>query len=287
MGELDPVHESTELPQEIERRVGRNLLLYQRIENVLKFMLTFALAEGTPSDHERRTTARITKVMRLNMGDAVGAVFDQVLTAEPRHAPAKHDPNEIWMRTMFSIEPSPDRPGEFDLLRERCQSVVNQRNALVHHFLRQAQLWESGNVAIAATALDEQHTTALALRGELRGLLNGLKAVRQETAAYFASDSGRGDFELAMAQAAIVDTLADIARQTRREDGWEFVTTALNRLNASGKPSSDVLALKKRWGNDWVEKLFEIASDVFEVTSEPLPNGTAGTRRQIYRLRRD
>jgi hypothetical protein len=286
MAEDAPSEDETALPPDIEQRVGRNLLPYQRIENALKLMLLVSMSEGTPSDHEQRATARVAKVMRLNMGDAVGAVFDQVLTAEPRAQPAKHDPNEIWVRMTITIGPPADRPGDFEALRERCKAVVDQRNDLVHHFLRQASYEAGGDMAAVINALDAQHNVALALRGELLGYLNSLKAFRQEHAAYFNSEPGRSDFAFAVAQGAVIDALVEVAQQTRRTEGWEHVTTALHRLSAGGSPFPDVKALKERWGKEWVKRLFDSASDGFEVTDEPLPNAAPGTTRKIYRLRK-
>jgi hypothetical protein len=285
MAEDAPAQDETALPPEIEQRVGRNLLLYQRIENALKQMLLVSSSEGSPTDHEQRSAARFAKVMRLNMGDAVGAVFDQVLTAEPRDQPVKHDPNEIWVRMSITIEPPREQPGLFEALRERCKAVVDQRNDLVHHFLRQARFEAAGEVAAVVETLDKQHAAALARRRELLGYLESLKAFRQEHADYFNSELGRSDFEFAMAQGAVIDTLVEVAQQARRADGWEYVTTALHRLQPGGVASADVLLLKERWGKAWVEKLFGSASEVLEVTSEPLPNGPAGATRQIFRLR--
>ncbi len=286
MAEPSAPEDDTALPAEIERCVGRNLLLYQRIENALKLILLVSMSEGTPSDHEQRATARVAKVMRLNMGDAVGAVFDKVLTAEPKEQPAKHDPNEIWMRMTITIGPPPDQSGLFEALRERCKAVVDQRNDLVHHFLRQTRFDAARDVAAVVDTLDKQHAVALALRRELLGYLESLKAFRQEHAEYFNSERGRSDFEFAMAQGAVVDALVEVAQQARREDGWAYVTTALHRLQPDGVASADAMRLKKQWGKDWVKQLFDSASEVLEVTSEPVPNGPAGATRQIFRLRK-
>ena len=269
-----------DLRAEAERGVGRNLLRYQGIENTLKRLLLGSLAEGTPSDFAQRSEAWAAKVMRLNLGDVAKAVFEQVLTATPKVLPERHDPTGVWFQARFSIEPDPDNPGAFERLAERCRSVVDQRNDLVHHFLRQWKRETEDELRAMLAALDDQHIAAQAFHEEVLALMRDHERARSEFAAYLASPQGQLELDFAMARGS-----AETAQQTRRKDGWEHVTTALHRLNGSGDLSPDVLRLKDRWGQEWVKQLFESAPDVFELASEPLPNGPPNALRRIYRLR--
>jgi hypothetical protein len=273
------------LRSEAERRVGRNLLRYQAIENTLKRLLLGSLAEGTPADCAQRFKVWAAKVMRLNMGDVAKAVFEQVLTATPKEVPEKYDSTQVWVRTPFTIAPGPDQPDAFERLAERCKAVVDQRNDLVHHFLRQWKRETENELHAMLTALEEQHDVAEALHDEILALMRTHEQARSEFAAYVASAQGQLDLDFAMAQGNVVEILVGVAEQARREGGWEYVTTALHRLNGNGDRSPDVQRLKDRWGKDWVPKLFESAGDLFELASEPLPNGPPNASRLVFRLR--
>jgi hypothetical protein len=267
-----------ELRSEAERRVGRNLLRYQAIENTLKRLLLGSLAEGSPEDFAQRSEAWAAKVMRLNMGEVAKSVFEQVLPATPKDAREKHDPARAWVRTRFTIEPGPNEPDAFEKLAERCKVVVDQRNDLVHHFLRQWKRETEGELRVMLAALEEQHEAAQSLHEEFLALIRDHEQARSEFAAYVASPQGQLDLDFAMAQGSVVEVFANAAQQPRRKDGWEYVTTALHRLNGSGDLSPDVQRLKDRWGKDWVQNLLESAADVFELAEEPLPNGPPNSR---------
>lgn len=272
-----------DVQSEIEHRVGRNLLLYQRIENALKRLLLSSRIEGTPADAAARAQAWSAKVMRLNMGDAAKAVFEQVLTATPQELPAKHDSTEVWVRTSIAIGPPPQNPDAFERLAERCRAIVDQRNDLVHHFLRQWPLENDADARAALEALDAQHEAAAALRQELLPLLRMHEDFRESLADYAASPQWQRDLDVAMAQGSVIDVLADEAGKSRRSDGWQYETTALHRLDRS--VASDVARLKEEWGKDWLTRTLAAVADLFEVADEPIPNSGGGARRRLYRLR--
>lgn len=272
-----------ELRAALDARIGRNLVLYQRIENGLKHLLIGSRIEGTPTDIVERMQAWNAKVMRMNMGEAAKAVFEYVLTATPRELPAKPDTTQIRVRTTLSLEPSADDPDEFRRLAERCKAVVDRRNDLVHHFLRQWRLDTEAELRAAMDDLDSGHAEAAALRTELLQIMQIYAEARRALAADLNSPQWQRQLELGMAQGNVIGVLEDVASACRREGGWEFVSTALHRLNAS--VASDVARLKEAFGKDWLVRTFEAAADTFEVTVEPTPNAAPGANRRLYRLR--
>lgn len=269
---------------EIERRVGRNLLLYQRIENGLKELLLRSSAEGaTQADVEKHLAARAAKVMRQNMGEAARDVFETVLTDNPTPLPELSNGSDASIRTRFTIGSHPDNPDYIVKLRERCKAVIDARNDLVHHFLRQTPCESADRLHDALAELDGRHEAALALHNELLGLLGSLVEQQREAATYLAGPDGLRLLELAMAEGRIVDVRAATAQSDARADGWTLLTTALHR--AKDAVPADVERVRKAYGKGWGGQLLERCKELFELDDEPTPNGAAGSTRAIYRQR--
>lgn len=266
----------------IEQRVGRNLLAYQRIENALKRLVLGALIEGTPTDLAQRHAGRAAKVIRMNLGDVAKAVFDEVLTSTPRDRPPPADASQAWVSYRFTIAPPPDRPDVFEPLRARCKAIVNQRNALVHHFLRRYAGASDAELDAAREALDAQHDAAAALLDEVAALIRTVEAQREGIAGTLQSPEFRDQLKDAIAQGEVIDLLIEVADGDRRADGWAFLTTALHRLRERAPDA--VRRLEARLGKEWLFKTMALAADNFEAQTEPLPNGPPGATRVVYRV---
>lgn len=267
---------------EIEQLVGRNLLAYQSIENALKRLLLGALIEGTPADRAQRLAARAAKVTRMNLGDVSKAVFDEVLTAAPRDRPAPADASQAWVSIRFTIAPPPDRLDAFEPLRARCKAIVDHRNDLVHHFLRQYAGASDTELGAAREALDAQHGAAAVFLDEVVALIRALDEQREGIAGTLQSLEFRDQLKDAIAQGEAIDVLIDVADGDIRADGWAFLTTALHRLRERAPHA--VRRLEARLGKEWLFKTMAVAPEHFEARTEPLPNGPAGATRVVYRV---
>lgn len=266
----------------IEQRVGRNLLAYQGIENALKRLLLGALIEGTPTDFARRLAGRAAKVIRMNLGDVAKAVFDEVLTSSPRDRPPPADASQAWVSYRFTIAPPPDRPDAFEPLRARCKAIVDRRNDLVHHFLRQYAGAGDTELDAALEALDAQHAVAAAFLDEVVAMIRTVEAQRERIAGTRRSPGFHEQLEDVIAQGEVIEVLMEVADSDRRADGWAFLTTALHRLRE--RAPNAVHRLEARLGKEWLFKTMAFAPEHFEAQTEPLPNGPAGATRIVYRV---
>lgn len=267
---------------EVERRVGRNLLMYQRIENGLKELLLRSTVEGTPDDAARRFAARAEKVMRMNLGDVAKAVFEEVLTDDPKERPAPRLGTDAVIRSRVTISSSPDHPNWIASMRTRCKEVVDARNDLVHHFLRQRKRESVADLDLALDALDTQHQVALELRNEIVALARSLADHLRQSAAYIVSDEGQQALDLAMSEANVVEVLAEVAQAEARADGWALLITAQHRVHA--RVPMDAELVRERLGRQWPWQVLERWPTLFDRDLEPLPNGAPGTTRPIFRL---
>ena len=154
----------------------------------------------------------LQKVMRMNMGDVAKAVFEQVLTNDANDMPSMRRESEAVIRTHVTIGSQPDGPDWIASMRTGCKEVVDARNDLVHHFLRQHRRESVADLHAALDALDARHAAALELRNEIVALARSLAEHLRESAAYIASDEGQQALELAMSEGNLVEVLADVAQ---------------------------------------------------------------------------
>jgi len=210
---------SQELKAETERRIGRNVLLFQRIEFVVKLLLVLGRIEFRPKEAEDPVAKRIDEVGQRSLGQLSEQLFSEVLLPTPgaddevRPGPA----DAYRMRSV--IEPHPDYPHAILELQAGFNQLVLERNQLVHHFLQRVREDFKGDLAIACSDLDAQHIRAQAIFDHLKGLHDQLLAHRHEFSAYLNSDEGSRSFDLALLKCNIVDQLVETSAANARPDG--------------------------------------------------------------------
>ncbi len=274
-----------QLRDELHRRVGRNVLQLQKIERAWKGLLLTCVVEGAVAEGAAGAARWSSTVLRMNMGDVVKALFEEVLTAEPRERPIKGDRSKGTARTRLTFEPAPDDAAAARAMQSRWQNLVEERNRLVHHFVERWQRASPEELQGALTELDEQQARADTVLAETQPLLKAAATQREELARYFQSEAGQHEVLVGLTFSSTMDRLCRIAASRARGDGWTYQTTAHGDL-CRDDPDG-VRLLKEAFGSDWLPHLLGAAADVFEVCDEPVPNGGPTARRFLYRLRSD
>lgn len=268
---------------ELEQRIGRNLLTYQRVEQAMKRLLVGSVLDSSVDSLSSRIAQQAARVARLNMGDAAREVFERVLTATPQIAAARPDPTQVTVSIRMSMAPGNARPDEFEQLQADCKAIVAQRNDMVHHLLRQHDLASKAGVMRAFQALDEHHAAADALRVRLERLADINATARRQLGQWLASDQGQEAVDVALAHGRVVEVLTEVAQHECRPDGWAYVTTARHRLKSSA--AEEMTRLQKAWGKAWFKRSLDLAVDLLEQGSEPMPDGDPKASRELYRVR--
>jgi hypothetical protein len=271
MDENDIASHKKALSDEVLRNIGRNVLLFQQIEAMLKFLLANHCVNGTTADIVERKKQRSEQVQKQTMGTLVGQYSDDILSdaGEPTHEP--EDVTQAWMSFTFTITGDIDF---YESVRADMQQMVDERNKLIHHFLPRWQPDSVEHLTSAALYLEQQREKVLPILEHLKSVTESM----QKTHRMMASDEIACQFELLFLQhSPLVALLLDIASQKGRTDGWTYLAHA-GRL-AHIHESDAVMHMKERYGHSTLKRLL-IASELFDVRDEPLPNGGFRT---IYR----
>jgi hypothetical protein len=247
--------------------VGRNLLLFQQIEGLLKLLLSCHKAGGTPVDFKERQQKQIDTITRKMFGHLVDKYGTEVLKDAGIEVPEDESPAD-WITFTFQI--SGDT--EFvEAMRRDMKLVTEQRNALVHGFLPRWLPDSVEKLEETLTYLDTQREKVLPMHGHLQTMANHIQESQKKLIEFVSSDEYQKQSELMWLQASpLVLFLRDVASQIHRKDGWSYLAHAGKLANK--ELPEDVKCLNESYGFNTLKKLL-IESEMFDVFDEPLSEG--------------
>lgn len=267
-------HRTPEI-DEVFRRIGRNLLLFQHIEHLLKQLMTSARLEGTLQSMQANFDERRTKIHRQTLGQLAGQFVGDVLAdAGEREAPENVD--EAWFSFSFTIQTD---SAFVEQHAAEMKAVVDARNDLIHHFLPRWSPASEDSTRAALAYLDDQRAKALPMRDRLQGFVNSLREAAKSHADYMSSPETAREMELQwLRHSRLVLLLGEVAQRTPRADGWTVLASAGHILRRQEPDELDHLL--ERYGHRTLKRLL-LATELFDIEEEPT---TGGGTRTIYRI---
>lgn len=267
------------LRDEVLRRVGRNLLLFQQIELLMKFLVMNVSLETGPSGPLAEQHARHEAIRKKSLGQIREQFFEALFTDPPERA---EDAPITEPRVTFSFRISGVQAEQLEQEMARFEAMTDERNELAHHFVERFNIWESVSAESALRYLDEQRERTLPLHERVKSLHDTLVQGRKDMAAFFQSPDGIAAMNLMHLQSSrIVALLASATHTLARKDGWTLLSSA-GHFIAKHDPEQ-LPSIRKRFGHKGLQALIA-AAELFEIREEPIDNG--GTR-TIYRIRPD
>lgn len=265
----------TPATDEVLRRVGRNLVIFQQVEQALKFLTTHARFHAPASQFAARFDKHAEAIRKKTMGDLAGRLVDTVLQPD-EDDDAPENISEAWFGFGFTIETDAESVARHEL---ELKELVDHRNELVHHFLPYWHNAVDGNADAALSWLDTQREATVALLERLQGWVRTLDTARKEHAAYMLSPKGQHEIELTVLRSSrLVAMLGQIAMQTPRSDGWTVLSSAGHLVKREAPEELD--DLRKRFGHPNLRAIL-LATELFDVVDEAT---TGGGTRTIYRI---
>ncbi len=262
---------------DVLRKVGRNLMLFQQIEAMLKFVLSNGRVQGYAEEFGEACQRRATSVKNRTLGQLVRQFGDDVLTSADVDSGAPEELEKAWMSFTFNLAGD---AAYYERTKADFAAVVAERNELIHHFLPRWNPNSSESTAAAGLHLDRQREKVLPIRDQLQSVIASLQDGLREQAEFIASAEGLRQLELSwLQQSRLVLLLGDIAQQLGGLDGWTPLGTA-GRLVQAHAPE-EVAAMKERLGQPTLKGLL-LAAELFDVRDEPTAKGGVRT---VYRIK--
>ena len=265
------------LKDEVLRKIGRNLLIFQQIEGLLKMILGDSRVQGYADELADNKEQRVNGIQRDMLGQLFQRYKDEILSNPDEEQQGPSDLHKPWI--CFSFKTT----GDDDFYKRQCESyemIREERNQLVHQFLPYWQPNSQVHLIVANDYLDEQREKILPVWEHLKSVYETFKHIRQMHVNLLTSNEFGRKFELMWLQISpLVNLFRDIASRNDGVDGWVCLAYA-GRLVHKSAPD-DVANMKTRYGYGSFKKLL-MASEGFEIFDKPLLNGRFRT---FYRLR--
>lgn len=261
---------------EVLRRIGRNLLLFQHIEHLLKHLMSNSRLEGTLSSAKAFQEERRLRIHRQTLGQLAGQFNDDIL-ADAGERASPEGISEAWFSFRFNIEAD---SAFVEQHGAEMKAIVDARNDLIHHFLPRWSPASEDSTREALAYLDAQRARALPMRDQLQSFLKTFQEAAKAHADFMASPEANRQLELMfLRHSRLVLLLGELATKTTRKDGWLDLSTAANVIKELEPEATE--RMFERYGHRTLKKLL-LATELFDVEDEPTPKG--GTR-TIYRIK--
>ena len=266
-----------DLVREIQRKIGRNILLFQQLEYGLKYIVANGQFSGYLSELESIIATRKSSVNKQTLGQLVGQFVE---SSNPTRNDYSTEPDEIkepHFSFDFRIETDENSYKE---KKESLSRLVLERNKLVHHLLPELDPKSFESCKKVEKNLDEQGDRIRTELINVQSLAQALSDARKKQADYFGSDEGKKEYLLLfLRQDRLVILLAEIASQVVREDGWTLMNTAGELVK---QHAPDELASLHKGTEHKSLKSLMLKTEMFEFNEEKTANGG---KRGLYKLK--
>lgn len=260
--------ERTPTSDEVLRRVGRNLVIFQKIEYALKLLLVQHKMTGPIDKLVENHLARAASMHKTMLGHLVEKYVTDVLSDAGENVPEEEMLVEGEIAFSFRVSAETEL---IEQLRSDLKAMTDERNELVHHFLPR---WQPDNDVVLMDALgylDAQREKVLPILLHLRSVaLSQIEATRVISEFFSEPEDGQR-IELLWLQASpLVTFLGDIASQYHRKDGWAYLAQAGHF--AAKKLPDEIKSLRERYGFKTLKQLM-LGVGAFDIFDEPLVGG--------------
>lgn len=262
---------------DVLRKVGRNVVLFQQLERLLKFVIANSNLAGFSSDFRRLKQEQESKVHKQTLGTLVGQYSEISSPDSNAQSTEPEDLDEAFISFSFRIERDEDC---YEGQKEILAQLVSDRNDLIHHLLPRFDINSAESCETLSQELDQQ---AEKIRLEINNMQSTAEALykgHEELGSYLQSEQCKNEIELAfIRQSRLVLILGDIATQISREDGWALISTAGHIIKQHVPEELEIM--KEKYGYNALMKLIQV-SELFDLYEEVTPKGGS---RILYRLK--
>lgn len=159
------------LRNEALRKIGRNVVNFQKIETCLKCLVTISDVQGTPKNITARQAKKAVSIRRKPMGDLAERLHNNLYREEVK-SEKPEDLGEIWGSMSFKVE------ADANTIKERkraLSALVAERNNLIHKDLAGFDHNSAESCRHLISILDPQNTRILQQLDELKWLIDAIK----------------------------------------------------------------------------------------------------------------
>jgi hypothetical protein len=264
-----------EANDEVFRKVGRNVLLFQQMEQALKALVSTSNISGYASELKKKQEIKAESVKTQTMGQLVGQYIDnnspdQVENNEPENL------KEVFISVQSTIQIDGQSHEEE---KELMASLVAERNTLVHHFLSTFDSTSMNSCIDAQARLDKQAERVRNEINNFRATLTTFIDMRKSLSEFCTSKEFK-DYLIASSsqQSTLANLLSGLAQTKARKDGWMVLNKAVSIINTESP--EELKNIKENHGCKKLKDMM-IKTGLFDFYEEQTAKGGS---RILYRL---
>lgn len=264
------------LRDEVFRRVGRNLVNYQRLERILKNLLSLGPVKGPARELQNLQAKRAKAVQKFTLGMLANEFVDVILA--DAGAPDPLDGVAVSeLHISFSVRFETDA-GSRRILEETLRTLVASRNRLVHHLDQDWDIESRESTLAMASKLEADREYLQPLYAQVWRILRTFADGARSHLQLFSSAEFERVFRSgAVQQQPLAQGLIACIEKLARADGWLALANA-GRMLRQQMPQ-EFEDFQARMGHPTL-KQWMLSTGVFELREEAAGMGT----RTMYRL---
>lgn len=268
-----------ELKNEVLRKIGRNVVLYQQFEVMLKLLVTHGNFSGYACDLAEIKEQQKAKVMRHTLGQVAGQFLENTHGEYKETEGELPELREKKMHMSFSFKIQSDEE-LYLLTKANLAKIIQERNDLIHQFVLNFNLNAIESLIEAEIYLDAQREALLPEHENVKQYLKALDEGKKELAKLIVSGEADRLWKLdELRQEDVVKLLGRIIEVAARADGWTLVVHAGQLLHQNAP--DQLKDAKKKYQCRTLKDLI-LKTEIFDLKDEPTKKGG---KRAIYRLK--
>lgn len=268
---MDQDDELAEWKSKTYQLIGRNVLFFQQMEHLLKIILPRSkVSISSETDVPLMMTGRRSAVEACTLGNLVKRFIAEV--CDPNELDPTGDSKDVNLTSTVRLRF--DAPAEREVLIQRLNDLVNERNRLVHHLLSEVDFNSLASLRSIQDELEDQHQKILSEIKTLRRMIEMIAV----SGALVAHHEVRRELVCGPIREHLIEKLRLEAGKSANPDGWTSVSAAIQ----SGRPiSSDII--RDLLGRLDIQNLSTFLEAVggFEIRHE---SDSKGKSRTFYRV---
>lgn len=271
--------ELEKLINEVQRKIGRNVMLFQQLEHNLKVLLANGEFSGYASELQTIKEQRAATIHKQTMGQLAGQLFENTFSASEETANEPNELKEAWISFRHKIKSDENY---YEERKNALASIIAERNDLIHHLWPKWDINSFESSTEIEQYLDQQREKVLSELEIQKSHIEVMQALKTEMANFLASDEATKFFELEhLRQSQLVAWLFEFAKEKARPDGWVALTSAVNFIRQ--QDPEEFVDLEKRYGHKKLRAII-LATEFFDISEESTDKGGI---RVLYRIKPD
>lgn len=252
---------------EVFQKIGRNLVNFQRIELMLKYLIANGNVAGYMSEFNQVREKKFADIKKKTLGTLVGEFVETTFQSGDASTEPTAELKEPYIKFSFSVEADADF---YESKKLVLKSLVDDRNDLIHHLLPRFNTESIDSCLEIRDYLDQQKERLIPEYEYLKATIEGFEEIKRMHVTFLSSDEGKKAFELSfLQQSSIVQLLLNVSVQKPRPDGWTFLSVAIQQIRQIFP--GEMEQLERKYGYKTLRDLME-ASEYFDIIKEELSN---------------